>query len=329
MPVADSTPGDNNDRKKPKWLEKLVCCVVPPPAPGSPVTSGYLPRQSPPYPPGPHPTPDVVCKLTAKEAPAKRDSDSSWSEDLGKLSSRNGYTDDLDDDDTWWDARSEFSVLSRTSMRSAGDEEGMASPGLSLSSSVPSSPTLAPWIPNPPLRHVGEGVQFLPVPAVTGFHGYWRKNFELSSPSPMPLDVLFNAGWFTRKTHDSIMWVRLVDTPEVFGVSLKVKAAGAMPIKYRESFTKDSLPITWMMRRDIRTGRTTGQLFYTQDGRVVVRVYSKGLYSDEIDQIVEEYYILEDGGSRIRCLQYGLDPLTGKTAEQVLVAEKMDPEEAV
>ncbi len=36
----------------------------------------------------------------------------------------------------------------------------------------------------------------------------------------------------------------------------------------QESFAKDSSPSTWMLRRDLAPGRTVGQMFYTECGKV-------------------------------------------------------------
>lgn len=242
---------------------------------------------------------------------------------------------DLDDDqEYWWDARSEFSDLApRHDYDDSGtqlESELLVFKDLQLCSplTAPIALSAPSWVPDPPLKFAGERTRYLPMPQCTGLHGYWRKNPKLSSPSPLPVDVLFRSGWFCQRTHNSIAWVRVYDVDDVFGVSLKCKVGGAMPTKYRETYPKDSKQCTWMLRRDLRAGRSSGQVFFTNDGQVVVRIYSKSFHSDHIDQIVEEYYQLANEGQRLVCTQYGYDVATNKSAEQVLVGDRMEEVEA-
>jgi hypothetical protein len=89
--------------------------------------------------------------------------------------------------------------------------------------------------------------------------------------------------------------------------------------RYVETFSKDGTPTSWALRRDIKMGRSTGQMYFTACGTLIFRVFTRGVFGGDPDTICEEYSRLEDGGRRIISLQRCLHIPTGRTAEQWLV----------
>lgn len=76
---------------------------------------------------------------------------------------------------------------------------------------VPRSISLkkAPYIPDPPLEMAGADFEFIPVPADTGFAGYWAKDAARCTPSPLPCDDALDASRLLRSAHETIpgIWV--------------------------------------------------------------------------------------------------------------------------
>ena len=57
--------------------------------------------------------------------------------------------------------------------------------------------------------------------------------------------------------------------------------------RYVETYSKDFTTTYWNMRRDIRMGRSTGQMYFTACGTLIFRVHAKGLWGDEVEFVME------------------------------------------
>jgi hypothetical protein len=70
--------------------------------------------------------------------------------------------------------------------------------------------------------------------------------------------------------------------------------------RYTETYDKtNATEPSWAMRRDLRIGSTSGQIYMTTDGMLILRARSKPLWGSDHDFIMEEYMRLEDGGKVI------------------------------
>ncbi len=49
-----------------------------------------------------------------------------------------------------------------------------------------------------------------------------------------------------------------------------------------EHFAKDGKTTSWRMRRDLKAGRTFGEMYYTADGTLIWRVQAKGLWGHAV-----------------------------------------------
>jgi hypothetical protein len=103
----------------------------------------------------------------------------------------------------------------------------------------------------------------------------------------------------------------------------------AIPIRYVETFAKDGSATHFAMRRDIRMGRSTAQLYFTACGTLIFRVTVFGLFSSQPDYVCEDYLRLEEGGRAVVTRQCCTQVATGRTAVQVQVAEWMGLEPPV
>ena len=101
----------------------------------------------------------------------------------------------------------------------------------------------------------------------------------------------------------------------------------AIPLsRYVEPFSKAGGQTHWGMRRDVRLGRSMGELFYTTCGTLIFRVYARGLLFDEPIFVSEDYIRLEDGGRAIMTRQCCMHAPSGRTAEQKLAGTYHGPE---
>jgi hypothetical protein len=96
--------------------------------------------------------------------------------------------------------------------------------------------------------------------------------------------------------------------------------------RYSETFAKDGSTTAWSLRRDIKVGRSTGQMYFTACGTLIFRVFGRGVFSSEPEWVCEEYSRLEDGGRRIVSLQRCKHFPSGRAAEQYLVGSYHGPE---
>jgi len=101
---------------------------------------------------------------------------------------------------------------------------------------------------------------------------------------------------------------------------------GSIPLgplsRYVEPFAKDGSTTHWAMRRDIKMGRTSGQLYFTACGTLIFRVFVKGLFSN-VEYVCEDYSTLEEGGKVIASRQTCVHLATGRTAEQFQIGRWM------
>lgn len=63
---------------------------------------------------------------------------------------------------------------------------------------------------------------------------------------------------------------QVVEGPGSWTMRLRVSMVG-FTHNYSESFDKSGKESSWFMRRDMRVGGSAGQLFFTADGRAVLR----------------------------------------------------------
>jgi len=77
------------------------------------------------------------------------------------------------------------------------------------------------------------------------------------------------------------------------------------------------------MRRDIRVGRSSGQMYFTACGTLIFRVYAKSLWGGDPEYVMEEYSRLEDEGNTIVSRQCCTHLGSGRVAVQYLVGDWM------
>jgi hypothetical protein len=65
--------------------------------------------------------------------------------------------------------------------------------------------------------------------------------------------------------------VQLVETAETLEVHAKPKLLPPGVTTYQETFYKDGRESTWLLRRDLRPGRSYGRMFATSDGTIILR----------------------------------------------------------
>ncbi|KAI8468804.1 MAG: hypothetical protein J3K34DRAFT_425963 [Monoraphidium minutum] len=179
-----------------------------------------------------------------------------------------------------------------------------------------------PHVPDPPLEMAEKDFVFVPLPAETGFDGYWEKDVERTSPNPQPIDVMLGSSRMAMKAHETIPGIWLHDTPGQMTMTAKPKSIPLGPLsRYVETFNKDGSQTYWSMRRDIKVGRSVGQMYFTACGTLVFRVYAKGLWGDAAEYVTEEYSRLEDEGNTIISRQCCKHLASGRTAVQYLVGD--------
>jgi hypothetical protein len=104
----------------------------------------------------------------------------------------------------------------------------------------------------------------------------------------------------------------------------------ALPIgpfaRYVEPFAKDGSTATWPARRDVRVGRSYGQLYYTSCGTLVFRVTARGLFGGAPEYVVEDYSTLSPCGREITTRQVCVHLPSGRVAEQYLAGTYVGPD---
>ncbi|KAI8463214.1 MAG: hypothetical protein J3K34DRAFT_475418 [Monoraphidium minutum] len=224
--------------------------------------------------------------------------------------------------DAWFDATSCFDALEQPESPRARRAADRAPAGPPLQ-----TPADGAHVPDPPLELPDrEAFEFVPVPAATGFGGYWQRDAARTPPGPQPIDVMLGAGRFVARAHESIPGIWLQDGPHQLTMTAKPRSIPLGPLsRYVETFAKDGGETHWNMRRDIKVGRSSGRMYFTTCGTLIFRVYTYGLFSSEPELVNEEYSRLARGGKEIITLQRCLHYASGRTADQVLIGNYVGP----
>lgn len=153
----------------------------------------------------------------------------------------------------------------------------------------------------------------LPGLCCAGFAAYWERIAHRSTPYPTPIDVMIKASALAMRSHASIPGIWLQETDKSFTVTVKPRFLPAGLPRYTETYDKtNATEPHWPMRRDLRLGTTSGQIFMTTDGMLILRARSRPMFGNSHDFIMEEYMRLEDGGQTIvdrmccLCIKSGL-----------------------
>lgn len=139
------------------------------------------------------------------------------------------------------------------------------------------------------------------MPAVTGFAGYWAKVAELSSPLPMPIDVVMGASWVARKAHESIKGIKITESKDSVVINARVTLMGASII-HREIYKKDGSVSNGVMRRDVKPGSVDYHAYFTSRGELVLIVKTYNVYG-KLEFVGVEAITLKDDGNTIYCKQ--------------------------
>lgn len=141
-----------------------------------------------------------------------------------------------------------------------------------------------------------------------------------TTPSPQPGDTLLGAGRFCNSVKSTIQGIKMTDTPTSIKIQLRCWVFG-MPFTYTEVFDKDSSMAHWNLRRDVRVGHSKGRLYFTEDGRIVTRVWCT---TGGPEAYYEDYSHMEEGGTSTVITQHCKCLKTGRTAVQHLVGNKSE-----
>lgn len=183
----------------------------------------------------------------------------------------------------------------------------------------------APWIPEPPLAFGTPGMQFVRVPAVTGFAAFWLRDDARTTPFPQPIDIMLKASYIVQKVHASIPGIIIEETATELSIVANPKFLPAfLGIDgYAEQYDKSNkVEHSWFPRRDLKMGRAYGKLYMTADGMLIARVWQRPAFSDRVEIIMEEYMRLEQGGEVIVDKMTCLHVESGKRATQYLVGHR-------
>jgi hypothetical protein len=136
--------------------------------------------------------------------------------------------------------------------------------------------------------------------------------------------VLLGASAIVQKVHASIPGMWLQETDKSFSVMVKPTFVPPGLPRYTELYDKTmATEPSWPMRRDLRLGSTSGQIYMTTEGLLILRALSKPLWGN-IDIVMEEYLRLEESGQVIVDRQCLLELKTGRKAIQYLVGRRHD-----
>lgn len=229
-----------------------------------------------------------------------------------KRASSNAYS-----DVEWHDADSHFSGAASDQERALEEVAQM----VKEASLGPLGKT-APWIPEPPLVFGTPGMQFVRVPAVTGFAAFWLRDDARTTPFPQPIDLMLKASFLVQKVHASIPGIIIDETATELSIVANPKFLPAfLGIDgYAEQYDKsNATEPSWFPRRDLKMGKAYGKIYMTADGMLIARVWQRPAFSDRVEIIMEEYMRLEAGGDVIVDKQTCLHVESGKRAMQYLV----------
>lgn len=225
-------------------------------------------------------------------------------------SSISGITND-DDTEAWYDARSATMSDSSVAFISDAEREEVARLAhemeetehaqgqLTVSVVRELEPATPNCVPNPPLLFAEKHWKYIPV-NTKPFLFYWERDPLRSSPFPLPIDEQMKLNSLFQKTHQSIpgMWLREVGSQLLLHAQPTLLAIPGI-VNYTEYYNKDQSPSHWTLRRDIKIGKTMGQMFMTTDGVLIFRVFTMGMFSKTIEWVGEDYTRLEDNGETI------------------------------
>ncbi|WIA30241.1 hypothetical protein OEZ86_000332 [Tetradesmus obliquus] len=226
----------------------------------------------------------------------------------------------------FFDTRSIFSEASLLERQLSDQLHVAAQQALAPAQQLPQT---GPWVPEEPLLFAEPGLRFVPVPAVTGFAGFWEVVPERTTPHPQPIDVALGASYIVRKVHKSLPGMDLKEVNNQLLLSAQPKfLPPGLPAAYTEVFEKNSQAGgSWNMRRDMRLGSTVGKIYMTECGMLILRSECKPAFGRKVDIILEDYLTLEEGGTVIVDRMCCLEVATGRRIEQVQVA-RLRPEKA-
>eukprot|EP00878_Enallax_costatus_P019118 GHUV01020158.1.p2 GENE.GHUV01020158.1~~GHUV01020158.1.p2 ORF type:complete len:116 (+),score=27.41 GHUV01020158.1:472-819(+) len=91
---------------------------------------------------------------------------------------------------------------------------------------------------------------------------------------------------------------------------------------YTEYYNLDQTPSNWCLRRDLRVGKTIGQMFMTTSGILILRLCASGMFSSKMEWATEDYIRLEDNGETIVDRQVCKLMANGSVASQYLIGRK-------
>ncbi|WIA17471.1 hypothetical protein OEZ85_014311 [Tetradesmus obliquus] len=182
------------------------------------------------------------------------------------------------------------------------------------------APPTGPWVPDPPLSFAVPNMQFIPVPAKLGLAGWWEKDDDRTTPPPLPIDVMLKASWMVQKSHNSVPGVFFEETEKELNMMVKPRFVPPGFPRYQEYYDKTQKEEkTWALRRDLKTGRSYGRIFFAADGTIIFRVWTRPMFGNDVDVILEEYMRFEEEGKVLVARQCCLDSKSGKRAVQYLV----------
>eukprot|EP00878_Enallax_costatus_P000460 GHUV01000552.1.p1 GENE.GHUV01000552.1~~GHUV01000552.1.p1 ORF type:complete len:402 (+),score=80.93 GHUV01000552.1:142-1347(+) len=255
---------------------------------------------------------------------------------LQQLRSHHKFRDPAFEDDTdcWFDARSHTMSDSSVAFISDAERDEVSklaheleqqehqqqqltvSPSRELEAVTPSC------VPNPPLLFAEKGWKYCQVD-IKPFCFYWERDSVRSSPFPLPIDEQMGLNSLFQRTHQSIpgMWLRDVDKQMLLHATPTIIAIPGV-MNYTEYFNKDHTPASWTLRRDIRVGKTVGQMFMTTDGLLILRVFTYGIFSRAVEWIGEDYIRLEDNGETIVTRQMCKIMADNSIGNQFLIGRK-------
>ncbi|GAX77842.1 hypothetical protein CEUSTIGMA_g5284.t1 [Chlamydomonas eustigma] len=178
------------------------------------------------------------------------------------------------------------------------------------------------WAPPKPLRFIDISTKYVPIPPVMGLDGYWQKVSESSTPNPLPIDSLIKASWMARKAHESISGIKIRETQNDITLKMKLQLMG-IPNLYFETFRKDGCPTTSSLRRDVRAGKSTTRMYYTDKREVILIVDSFTLMGHQ-DFHGEEILCVQEDGQQVFIKMYCEDVRSLESACQFFTGVKSE-----
>lgn len=124
------------------------------------------------------------------------------------------------------------------------------------------------------------------------------------------------ASALAQRSHASIPGIWLQETDGNFTVTVKPAFLPPGLPRYTETYDKsNATEPSWPLRRDLRLGSTSGNIYITTDGVLILRARSRPMFGN-VDFIMEEYMHLEDGGKVIVDQMCCLEVRSGNRATQ-------------